>query len=655
MDDTRAVIRARRLEKYARILADNYRIHLQVIHMNQIGCCDSDSRILINTQVNKDEFKNLILQKALTLHELGHILFTESKAWKRNIDRNLSNVIKDGRVEEGVSRLYPKARLYFMYLNREVLPYKDSLTTSLEKRISQLILRESMKKTGAPPLPKKVHNQLKQELGNDYNWFLEKTREAVETRTERQAARITKKIEEQIRIVCQKNSTDNFDNVSATSPVSTEHCGDDAENMPRENQQSEELAEQIMDSLQSIQDQEDEEYDEDENEENTNEIPEQDDDIINNTLPIIDDDSPEQEDEDDDDIDDTNDISKDEHEEDQDIDDESDEHENDEDDNEKDDDIEIDSTVENFVQVMSNQLEHEAGEEIMNESETIKSCEASPDFSSYFEKDNGLSTMSNRYDIAGEPINTVSLDPLALRLSQIFKIIAQRGDGWSHHQTRGKLEMHRLPSIATSPTNMRVFKRKVKKEFADLSVIILLDGSGSMHSIERQASETAYVIAKSLELGKYNVEVVVFAVRNTDYDYDIYGIKSFNQKMEYAKNKFAPISSGDSTPILPALFGAEKSFSKIQSKRKLLFVITDAAPNDYDSSTSHEEYIQKCKQEINRLESKDISVVGIMLGCNDNYELFRKGKKFRCNDITDLPNQMSTVIKNVLMKVNRVS
>ncbi len=637
MDKTREIIRARRLEKYARILTEHYNIDLQLLSTQQIGFCDSERRIVINPQVSSNEFKNLILQKALTLHECGHILFTQPKAWESvSVDRSLSNIIKDGRVEEGVSRLYPKARLYFMYLNKEVLPYKKSLLYTLENRISQLILRESMKKTGAPPLPKKIHKQLKQELGVDYNWFLENTREAVETKTERKAARITKNIEEQIRLVCKKAREEEFENMSGTSPDSTENCGNESEDMPNDNSQSEEIAEQIVVALQTIQDKQDREEEEDEKEEDEE----------------IDEEDEENEDEDEDEniqdiqnLDSDNEvetISKDEHNKDEkDI----DENESEDKEQEKDEnDIrDIPQTPVQFLESVSSQLEREASEEVYNESEIIKSGIATPDFSSY------RATGLERKGTKRNPISTKPLDPIALRLSQVFKIIAQKGNGWSHSQTRGQLEMHKLPTIISNPSNPHVFKRKMKKDFSDLSVIILLDASGSMRRLDYNATEAAYIISKALEIGKYNVEVIQFALETSSYSVDVYGIKSFNQRMAYAQNRFIPSSTGCITPLLPALLGAEKSFDNVQSKRKVLFVVTDGEPNNGTGG-----YPQLCKQEINRLEAKGISVIGIMLNDGDGenwdiHNLFHDGRKLLCKDIKQLPIQMSTVIKNVLL------
>jgi uncharacterized protein with von Willebrand factor type A (vWA) domain len=152
-----------------------------------------------------------------------------------------------------------------------------------------------------------------------------------------------------------------------------------------------------------------------------------------------------------------------------------------------------------------------------------------------------------------------------------------------------------------------------------------------------KAVRAAYTVVKALELGGYKSEVLNFFASER-----VHGIKSFNQKIEYALNEFVPFYEGG-TPLKKCLDGAEKSLARQASKRKIIIVATDGAPNR----------VSACRQKIKELEAKGIIVIGILINTYDSNNVFNSKHRLICYDINKLPMQMTEVIKKVLLSIRR--
>ena len=293
-----------------------------------------------------------------------------------------------------------------------------------------------------------------------------------------------------------------------------------------------------------------------------------------------------------------------------------------------------------LIEKISQQIENEIETEMMSETDLLKLGNIESQFDDYDVKKGG-NPFYGKYE-RKLPINTNLLEPIANRMAHLFRMIAQSGDGWHHNKTRGRLEIHKITTLLASSDQPRIFKKKEEKEKIDLSAIILLDSSGSMKSICKEATQAAYIVSRALELNNYQSEVVSFGVKITwRYNCDVFGLKSFNQTLAYAKDNFKAMAI-DGTPLLPALAGSEQSIKKVESKRKIIFVVTDGIPNEPVF----------CKAKINQLERHGIQVVGILLSCKDYHRLFHESRVVICNDIHQLPYKMSDVIKKILIKVN---
>lgn len=624
MEKARKRVREQRLQKYSRILSDKYNIGLKLRKFKGYGYCDTAQHVVINETIDGDAFTNLVLQKAITLHEIGHILYTSSTAWK-DVDPGLRNLISDGRDEEAMSRLYQKARLYFIYANQMILQYKPYefepvKGINLEKGIMDLIFREAKKTTGIPQLPKSMHAKLKKELGIDYDWLLAKTRDAIEAKTEKGAAAITKDIELRVKKIMGRDEYSQLKEVNRRASLSIEKCGSSSRQMPKEDEEEKEEVEAIIKVLEKAADdtKDDEPGDSgkmldidvsetvsSKDNEQTEDGPKDED--INVNTEITNDDV-------------SIDTSK-----------------NGKKENDKAKDNEAGNELEKLMESINDQIEDEIIGELNNEITQLNKNDIEGDFGDYGIDDDEM-VIRTKYGSKRKPVDSKKLENIANRISHSFKIIAERGDGWVHNKTRGKLEMHKITRvIANDP---RVFKNIDKKELNDISAVILLDASGSMSGNRcKLATEAAYIVTRALELGKYNSEVLQFGC---GHKRNMNGLKAFNQKLDYAKHKFIPTSHG-TTPLLRALEGAEKSLLCQNSKRRVVIVATDGYPDRRE----------ECKAKINELEKKGIAVIGILIYRRDIYNIFHEDRRILCKDVNELPVQMSGVIKNVLMTIKR--
>ncbi len=536
LDKSRKSLRQERLQKLARVLTNRYSLKLTLTNRRGlIGCCDSSKKIWIGEKIDEDELINLLSQKAVTLHEIGHLLYTNSKLWKlANIDFNLVNLIEDGRVEIGISRLYKKAKLYFFWNNIKHIPFIEEERTLLELTM-ELIFREAKRPMGIPQIPHAIHTQLKAELGENYEWFIQKTYKAVYALSEKETVSITKEIYEKLISL--------FGNQSLPKLVPNDYsvfgCGGTARKLP-------------------------------------------DGELI------------------------------------------------------KPKNLETAEKLSKEIEKIEKVLNKESESELTRETNIIKSKELTGDFSNYDLEEN---TKIWKHMLRGREPKSLEFNLLesnAHRISHLFRALAGEGNRWKTNQKKGKLNINNITSILRNDSP-RVFRRKIEIPKVELAVTILLDASGSMNYRARTATETSYIITRALELSNFKSEVVQFGIR--DLKSKLHGIKSFNQKTKYSRNEFVPTALG-LTPLKPALDGAEKSLNQQNTKKKVIFVITDGKPNHYGGP-------MECKIKVRELERNGVIVVGILINTFDEDKIF--SHKIKCNDIKELKSKMVGTVKKILI------
>src|SRR3990167_3450173 len=199
-------VRRQSLETYARIVTGE-RVSLRLRREDgrpldpQIGYVRSLQlarswlhEIFVNHDIakNGDEVENYLLQKAASLHECGHVKFTDNSAWiGSNVSQALMNMIEDGRVEIGMSLEYPLTKDLFVFMNQKILAKNAELVT-----VAAWILSRAKRQTGVMPL--KDESSVDELLGDKKGLAVKLIDMAVMSKTEKEAVKWTRKLAELI-------------------------------------------------------------------------------------------------------------------------------------------------------------------------------------------------------------------------------------------------------------------------------------------------------------------------------------------------------------------------------------------------------------------------------------------------------------------------
>ena len=190
-------VRELRLQKMARIAIRKWDVNLNLMAGDKTAYI-SGKVIFINPEVSVKESENLILQKALVLHEAGHIKFTNSKLWRASgVTPSLSNTIEDGRVERAMSRVFPQGRDIFIYLNDKLQKPIPKNEMSFEGLIFPFILEVAKRHTSLNHLLSQMQTKhLKNIMKEDFDVIISLVKDATIAPDEEESIEITKKVED---------------------------------------------------------------------------------------------------------------------------------------------------------------------------------------------------------------------------------------------------------------------------------------------------------------------------------------------------------------------------------------------------------------------------------------------------------------------------
>ncbi|ODM56854.1 MULTISPECIES: VWA domain-containing protein [Vibrio] len=183
------------------------------------------------------------------------------------------------------------------------------------------------------------------------------------------------------------------------------------------------------------------------------------------------------------------------------------------------------------------------------------------------------------------------------------------------------------------------------------SVCILIDDSGSIGSNLCHVQRSAWTL--------FDVLNGIQGVDTSGYVFGSVLAKGFNQGthsgVTIVKDWYEPVklaagriqacsANGHSTPLYPALEGAERSFMfSPPKKEKILIVLTDGAPDNLDA----------CKTKISELKQKDIRVIGIGIGSGVDKRFMQTqyGDDYiHVPTFEDLPVEILNLANNIITK-----
>ncbi|MDD7014618.1 MAG: VWA domain-containing protein [Spirochaetales bacterium] len=203
------------------------------------------------------------------------------------------------------------------------------------------------------------------------------------------------------------------------------------------------------------------------------------------------------------------------------------------------------------------------------------------------------------------------------------------------------------------------FRNTSGNEVPDMSVLLLIDGSGSMYGDRRNSAMTASVILHEV-LKKQGIEHAIVEHRGhfEEPEIDVNILVDFNAKEEEKLNIMQLSSNGDNRDGL-ALYWAEKYMNKKTfCDNKLIIVLSDGQPaHDYDNyygAVANKDTANAAKKII----SRGTSVIAVALddecGDDDNYSTYNDLKEIyphlvQCKDLKRLTGQILNIVSRQLI------
>lgn len=205
--------------------------------------------------------------------------------------------------------------------------------------------------------------------------------------------------------------------------------------------------------------------------------------------------------------------------------------------------------------------------------------------------------------------------------------------------------------------NPRVFERKDEVETPGFSVDILMDASSSRKQLQQNIAAQAYVLSKSLTNCGIPVQIYSYCsirgytVMHIFKEYDDYGEED---------ELFRYVAAGNNRDGL-ALRAASHLMEQSQKSKKLLFMFSDASPQDDQIAGEGAFYkdreytdalaVKDTVNEVQRLKNYGIDVIGIFMGSAHDSELATKifGKSLvKIKSINEFADAVGRVLNEIL-------
>ncbi len=202
------------------------------------------------------------------------------------------------------------------------------------------------------------------------------------------------------------------------------------------------------------------------------------------------------------------------------------------------------------------------------------------------------------------------------------------------------------------------FRNTRGNEIPDMSVLLLIDGSGSMWGARRNSAMISSVILHEV-LKKQGIEHAIVEHRGhfDEPEIDVNILVDFNAKEEEKLNIMQLYAGGDNRDGL-ALYWAEKYINqKTFCDNKLIIVLSDGLPehayDDYYGAVANKDTANASKKIINR--GTNIIAVALDDKCtNEEYSTYNDLKEIyphlvQCKDLKRLTGQILNIVSKQLM------
>ena len=184
--------------------------------------------------------------------------------------------------------------------------------------------------------------------------------------------------------------------------------------------------------------------------------------------------------------------------------------------------------------------------------------------------------------------------------------------------------------------DLRVFEKRSEKKAVNCAVHILLDLSGSMCGIEDVAIRASLALTSCLMTFLYvNPALSVFPGVNQPVECIVPHGQKLLRKSESA---IASMYASGGTPLAQGLLSSAIALSQTREDRKIMIVVTDGIPDDYDTAQTL----------INKLQDSGVVMIGIGIGRNHRVEDFFD-HHVSIDSVEDLQSKFFTVARELFV------
>lgn len=191
---------------------------------------------------------------------------------------------------------------------------------------------------------------------------------------------------------------------------------------------------------------------------------------------------------------------------------------------------------------------------------------------------------------------------------------------------------------------------KLHRNDRDIAVMFLLDMSSSTEGwVGKALKEALILMGESLEILGDRYAIAGFSgMRRTRSDF--YLIKDFSEKYDAEiKGRIAAIAPKEYTRMGPAVRHASRIMQDIEAKTRLLIILTDGKPEDYDDYKG-EYAIEDTRHAL--IEAKNSNIQPFCINIDQqahdyNRRLYGAGNYIFLNKVSELPIRMPAIYRNL--------
>lgn len=198
------------------------------------------------------------------------------------------------------------------------------------------------------------------------------------------------------------------------------------------------------------------------------------------------------------------------------------------------------------------------------------------------------------------------------------------------------------------------YRNQLGNEIPDLSVILMIDGSGSMSGERRNSAMTSSIIFHEV-LRKQGIQhaIVEHRARFGAPDVDINILVDFNGKEEEKYNIMQLKAEGDNRDALALLWAERYINTKTFCDNKLIIMISDGEPyHDYDDYTPPVS-VKDTANVAKKIMNRGTNIIAVSLDDAEEFSTYDDLKEIYpdivgCNDLKRLTGQLLLVISRQL-------